>query len=151
MAPMQEPDFADKTLAKLKVCFDELYNRSDTQQKIAVIGFCFGGSYSFSLAANEPRLKAALPFYGHTTTDIDELKKIHCPIQAFYGQNDEGLMGSLEEVKQLMKTAGVNFKVKVYPDAGHAFFNDTNKIAYNQTAAKDAWQLSLEFLKQTLA
>lgn len=146
MTPMQTPDFAVKTLGRVRLCFDTLYNRSDTKQKVFVTGFCFGGSYSFQLAINEPRLKAAVPFYGHPPMDVDELKKIQCPVLAFYGDKDEGLMSGLPELKEFMKEAGVNFEAKVYPNCGHAFFNDTNKYTYNETAAKDAWQRTLEFL-----
>lgn len=150
MAPMQEPGFAEKTLAKVKVCFEQLYQRNDTGQKVAIMGFCFGGSYSFSLAMAEPRLKLALPFYGHTTEDVKDLKKIRCPIRAFYGQKDEGLMASLPALEQAMRTAGVDFAATVYPDCGHAFFNDTNPFAYNQPAAVDAWQKVLSSLSQYL-
>jgi carboxymethylenebutenolidase len=150
MAPMQAPGFADKTKGKVAVCFEYLYAKPAVDKKVAVNGFCFGGSYSFSLATAEPRLKAAIPFYGHASTDIDELKKITCPILAFYGEKDENLMSSLSELKELMKEAGVDFTAIVYPDSGHAFFNDTNSFAYNEKAAKDAWQRTLEFLNQSL-
>jgi carboxymethylenebutenolidase len=117
MAPMHEPDFADKTVANLQACFEELHKRDDVQQRVAVMGFCFGGSYSFSLAIAEPRLKLALPFYGHTTTNADELKSINCPLRAFYGEQDERLMASLPKLKSLMKTADVDFEATIYPIA----------------------------------
>ncbi|MGH7234506.1 MAG: dienelactone hydrolase family protein [Candidatus Saccharimonadales bacterium] len=151
MAPMQEPDFASKTLAKLEVCFDYLYNPPEVKRQVAVTGFCFGGSYSYSLALEEPRLKLAMPFYGHVTTDVAELAKIKCPVRAFYGQNDERLIDGLDELKTAMESAGVNFEAKVYPDCGHAFFNDTNKFAYNENAAADAWSRALDLLSQYLA
>ncbi|MEJ0073492.1 MAG: dienelactone hydrolase family protein [Candidatus Saccharibacteria bacterium] len=110
-----------------------------THECVAVTGFCFGGSYSFALAASEPRLKAAVPFYGHANLeDIDALRKIACPILAFYGENDAGLMENLPNVKSEMEAAGVAFTAQVYPDCGHAFFNDTNPFAYNAPAAKDS-------------
>jgi carboxymethylenebutenolidase len=83
MAPIQEPGFAEKTITNVKACFDFLYDKPETKQRVAVNGYCFGGSYSYSLAINEPRLKAAIPFYGHVSTDVDELKKITCPLRAF--------------------------------------------------------------------
>lgn len=151
MSPMQEPEFGEKTLKRVQRCFDYLYDRPETQHHVAVTGFCFGGSYSFALAAVEPRLKAAIPFYGHANLeDIDELKKIACPILAFYGKNDAGLMENLPLVKAEMKEAGVNFTAQIYPNCGHAFFNDTNPYAYNEAAAKDSWQRSLTFLDRTL-
>jgi carboxymethylenebutenolidase len=150
MAPIQEPEFASKTIDKLKICFDYLYNLPEVKYLVAVSGFCFGGSYSYSLAIAEPRLKLALPFYGHVTTDISELSKIKCPLRAFYGQNDERLISSLPEVKAAMKQAGVDFEAKVYPDCGHAFFNDSNRFAYYEPAAKDAWKLAQKYLSTYL-
>jgi carboxymethylenebutenolidase len=148
MTPMQEPGFGEKTLGRVRVCFDHLFNMPETREWVAVTGFCFGGSYSFALAMAEPRLKAALPFYGHVKLeDVNDLKKITCPILAFYGEKDEGLMAGLPDVKAAMKEAGVDFTAKVYPDCGHAFFNDTNPFAYNEAAATDAWRRSLEFLQ----
>jgi carboxymethylenebutenolidase len=149
-APLQQPDFAPKTLGKLHVCFDYLYNLPGVNKRVAVNGFCFGGSYSYSLAMNEPRLKLTLPFYGHVTTDASELKQIKCPVRAFYGEKDENLMESLPELKTSMKTAAVDFEAKVYPDCGHAFFNVTNKFAYNQAAATDAWSQVLADLSKYL-
>jgi carboxymethylenebutenolidase len=147
MAPMQEPDFGEKTLGRVQVCFDYLYDKPEVKQWVAVTGFCFGGSYSFALAVAEPRLKAAVPFYGHANLeDPEALKTITCPVLAFYGEKDEGLMGSLPEVEKAMTAAGVDFTAKVYPDCGHAFFNDTNPFAYNEAAAKDAWERTLDLL-----
>lgn len=150
MTPMQEPGFAEKTTGRIKVCFDELYARPDVGGKVGVVGFCFGGSYSYSLAMHEPRLKAAVPFYGHVTTEVEELKKITCPVLAFYGAEDHGLVDTLDERKQAMKEAGVQFEAYVYDNCGHAFFNDTNPRAYNEAAATDAWQKTLAFLAEHL-
>lgn len=146
MAPIQNPEFGKKTSLGVKACFDYLYNLPEVNKKVAVNGFCFGGTYSFGLAVAEPRLKLALPFYGHADYTIDELKAIACPVRAFYGENDENLIGSLPELKEKMSEASVDFEATVYPNCGHAFFNDTNRFAYNEAAAKDSWQKVLEDL-----
>lgn len=139
MAPMQNPDFGKKVLVGVKDCFDYLFDLPQTKQKVAVIGFCFGGTYSYSLAVNEPRLALAMPFYGHANFSEEELAQIKCPVRAFYGQNDEGLKEQMTELPGKMSQAGVDFAQQVYSDCGHAFFNDTNKFAYSQAAAQDAW------------
>jgi carboxymethylenebutenolidase len=146
LAPMQEPEFGTKTLERLKACFDYVYQLPEVNQKVAVMGFCFGGTYSYSLAVAEPNLKLALPFYGHSNQSVDELKQITCPIRAFFGANDENLISGLPDLTDRMKEAGVDFVSKVYPNSGHAFFNDTNRNAYNAEAAADSWKLSLEYL-----
>jgi len=147
MTPMQEPGFGEMTVGRLRACFDYLYAKPQVKEWVAVTGFCFGGSYSYALSMAEPRLKAAVPFYGHTNLeDPDALKSIACPILAFYGEKDENLMKALPAVKDAMKAAGVRYTAQVYPDCGHAFFNDTNPFAYNEAAATDAWKRALEFL-----
>jgi carboxymethylenebutenolidase len=135
-----------QTNTGLKACFDYLYDLPESGKKVSVMGFCFGGSYSFNLAIEEPRLAVALPFYGHCDADTSDLEKISCPVFAFYGENDERLISGLDELKQRMSAAKVDFTSKVYPKCGHAFFNDTNRFAYNQPAAKDAWDLVLKHL-----
>ena len=136
---MREPEFGRVTIERLRSVFDYIYDFEETKQKIAVIGFCFGGSYSYSLSTIEPRLKLALPFYGHADQSVEELSKIKCPVRAFYGENDYRLIEGLVDLKERMKEAGVDYKVKVYKDSGHAFFNDSNSKAYNKEAATDAW------------
>lgn len=149
MAPIQELDFAEKTLAKLRVAFDYLYDQSDVHKWVAVTGFCFGGSYSYALALAEPRLKAAVPFYGHAdVSDVEKLKGITCPVQAYYGEQDERLVTGVPEVEKAMREAGVNYNAHIYPSCGHAFFNDSNPFAYNKDAADDAWSRTLALLDE---
>jgi carboxymethylenebutenolidase len=150
MTPLQDPSFGIKTLKRLEACFDYLYNNEQNDQKVGVIGYCFGGTYSYSLAVNEPRLKIALPFYGHSNQPVDELAKIACPIRAFYGKNDSGLVDNLTELEQHMSEAGVDYKATVYDNCGHAFFNDTNPYAYNKEAAKTAWGVVISELNRSL-
>lgn len=146
MTPLHAPDFADKTNQKLLDIFDYAYLREGVDQKVGVVGYCFGGTYSYNLSILEPRLKAAIPFYGHCDHSVDDLKKIKCPILAFYGQNDEGLITNLDDLKSRMSEAGVDYTAQVYQGCGHAFFNDSNPYAYNEVAASDAWHKAKDFL-----
>ncbi|WP_026556190.1 dienelactone hydrolase family protein [Arthrobacter sp. 35W] len=151
MAPMRAPDFAAKALAGVQACFEHLNGLESIGSLVGVVGFCFGGSYSFSLAVAEPRLKAAVPFYGHADFTAEQLRGITAPVLAFYGEKDERLMATLPALRESMKAAGVDFTAVVYPDAGHAFFNDTNAAAYREDDADDAWSRTLEFLSDKLA
>ncbi|HET8992044.1 MAG TPA: dienelactone hydrolase family protein [Candidatus Saccharimonadales bacterium] len=151
MTPMQNPEFGKKTLASLEDCFNYLYEMPESNKRVAVMGFCFGGTYSFNLTVHESRLKAAVVFYGHAEHDTDKLRQIACPVRAFYGENDERLIEGLDDLKTKMSEANVDFVAKVYPKTGHAFFNDSNSFAYNQEAARDAWQITLDFLDKSLS
>jgi carboxymethylenebutenolidase len=150
LTPLFNSKFSNLTTTKLLDCFSYLYDKSEVKQKIAVIGFCFGGTYSFSLAVKEPRLKLAVPFYGHSDFTIEDMKSIRCPVRAFYGENDENLIHTLPDLKDKMLAAGVDFKAKVYQNCGHAFFNNTNKFAFNQAASIDSWQRVLKLLELCL-
>lgn len=147
MSPLQEPDFATNTVKSLEAIFNDLYNNPLTNKKVAILGFCFGGTYSYNLAVSEPRLLAAVPFYGHADQSVEELSKIQAPIMAFYGEKDEALISKLPELENKMNEAKVDFNYQVYSDCGHAFFNDSNPYAYNKAAADDAWNKTITFLK----
>jgi carboxymethylenebutenolidase len=147
--PLKAPGFAQETINKLLACYDYLLSQ-DQIGKIGVIGFCFGGTYSFNLAINQPCLAAAVVFYGHFDHDNHELSRIMSPMLAFYGEKDTSLVDQLPEIDIRMKKAQKDFTYKVYPDCGHAFFNDTNPLTYNKKAASDSWKLAIKFLKSTL-
>jgi carboxymethylenebutenolidase len=146
MQPIHQPEYAKEAIATLKACVDYLLADEHSDGSVAVLGFCFGGSYSFHLAAHDARIKAAVPFYGHPPTE-EELPDIACPILAFYGDQDTNLMESLPKLKEDMEKKGKDFEAIVYPNVGHAFFNDTNERAYDAKTAEDAWQKTLAFLK----
>ena len=146
MTPLHMPDFGKQTNDKLLSIFDNLYNQPELKNNIAVTGFCFGGTYSYNLAVLEPRLSKAVPFYGHNDYPANELKNIKAKILAFYGEKDDSLVSTLDDLKSRMEEAGVDFTSFVYPDCGHAFFNDSNPYAYNEPAAKDAFSKAREFL-----
>jgi carboxymethylenebutenolidase len=146
MGPLQSPEFSEKTIARLRALYTWLKQQPETGGKVGVVGFCFGGTYSFELAATEPDLVAAVPFYGHASEDATKLAAISCPVMAFYGDQDANLMEQLPKLKSAMKMAKVTFSDTVYPGAGHAFFNDQNPLTYNEAAAKDAWQKTVQFL-----
>lgn len=146
LAPLRNPEFGALTTERVRACFEFLYDDTDVAGRVGITGFCFGGTYSFSLAVEEPRLMACVPFYGQASFSDEELARIKAPVLAFYGQDDEPLIAALPELEAAMDVAGVDFTPRVYQGAGHAFFNDSNRFAYRLEAAEDAWNLTLEFL-----
>lgn len=148
-AAHRSPEFAATAVEKLKAVVDALDAEPGIDGRIGVLGFCFGGSYSFALAGADRRVKAAVPFYG--STQPSEVASIHCPVLAFYGDQDSSLMDGLPALETAMTDAGVDFTAKVYADAGHAFFNDSNPRTFDPAAAGDAWGRSIEFLRSHLA
>ncbi|HET7397423.1 MAG TPA: dienelactone hydrolase family protein [Intrasporangium sp.] len=148
MRPARSPDFAAWAVPALRAVVDYCLEQPGVDGAVAVVGFCFGGTYAYQLALAEPRLRAAVPFYGHFPEDGD-VRSIGCPVLAFYGEQDHGITDSVPALEERMRAAGVDFTAQVYPGAGHAFFNDTSP-RYVQPAATDAWQRTLAFLDRHL-
>ena len=119
------------------------------KNKLASIGFCWGGARSFLLATEPNQLKAAVVFYGTAPTD-EQLANLHCPVLGNYGATDERISSKVLEVAATMKRLKKSYEYKIYDGAGHAFFNDTNPERYNADAAKDAWAKTLAFLKKNV-
>jgi carboxymethylenebutenolidase len=148
-APLKSPDFAQQTIEKLLACFDYLADQKEVS-KVGVMGYCFGGTYSFNFAVCQPKIAAAVAFYGHFDHSDLELNSIQTPIMAFYGENDTALTENLSDLAVRLQSAKKDFTYKVYPGCGHAFFNDTNELTYNKEAAEDSWKLALGFLNKHL-
>jgi carboxymethylenebutenolidase len=119
------------------------------KNKLASIGFCWGGARSFMLSTAENKLAAAVVFYGTAPTEA-ELAKVHCPVFGVYGEKDERITSKVPEVDSAMKKLKKPYEFKIYKEAQHAFFNDTNGERFNSEAAKDAWIQTLAFLRKNL-
>src|ERR1700733_7759500 len=101
MAPVNVPEYAAWAVGALRSVVDYLEAQPGVDGRIGVLGFCFGGSYSFALAAADRRIRGAVPFYGSPPQSA-ELAHLDCPVLALYGESDERLMQSLPEVTQRM-------------------------------------------------
>ncbi len=118
-------------------------------EKIASVGFCFGGSRSFDLACLAP-LAACVVFYGENPNPIDQVANIPCPVLGLYGAEDKRINSHLDETVRAMAQHKKDFEMRIYPGAGHAFFNDTRPQVYREHAAHDAWERVLRFYQRAL-
>jgi carboxymethylenebutenolidase len=150
MQPLSTKEYAAEALSKLEGAFSFLKAHESSNGNVGVMGFCFGGTYSFALATQEAGLKAAVVFYGQPPQILESVKNISCPVLGLYGEQDTRLIDSLPQVTEEMKKYDKDFTAKVYKNTGHAFFNDTNARAYNKEAAEDAWLVVNTFLKTHL-
>ena len=140
----------DQFVADLRSGLDELQRRAPGV-KLAVVGFCFGGGLTWQLlAAGEPRLAAALPFYGPLPEPHDFGGSKQAAVLAFYGAKDERVTSSKDAAAAALERAGMAHQIVVEPDADHAFFNDSGP-RYNASAAADAWQQTQSWLERYLA
>ena len=126
-----------------------LKNRPDCTGKLGAIGFCFGGGVVNSLAVRMGSdLAAGVPFYG-AQPNADDTAKIKAPINAQYGELDARITGGWPAFDAELTKAGVPHEGHIYPGANHGFHNDTTP-RYDEAAAKEAWQHTLDWFGKYL-
>jgi carboxymethylenebutenolidase len=112
-------------------------------KRMGMVGFCFGGGVTWLMAVEMPELKAAVPFYGPPPPEED-LPRIQAAVLAIYGGLDQRITGTADRIEAAMRANNKVFEKVIYPNADHAFHNDTGS-RYNPEAAKDAWARTLNW------
>jgi carboxymethylenebutenolidase len=126
-----------------------LKSRSDSTGKLGVVGFCFGGGIVNQLAVRMgPDLAAAVPFYG-VQPSAAEASRIKAPINAQYAELDTRITGGWPAFDAALAAAQVPHEGHIYPATNHGFHNDTTP-RYDEAAAKEAWQHTLDWLNKYL-
>jgi carboxymethylenebutenolidase len=142
----------DRGAELLSGAVDYLLSREETTgDSVGTAGFCMGGGFVLALAARDPRVSAAVPFYGVIPGPLPDFSGLKAEILGHYGEQDgtvppESLaaLGSAIE-----EQSGIVPEFHLYP-AGHAFFNDGRPEAYDAPSAALAWQRTLDFLRSHL-
>ncbi|MHB9133765.1 MAG: dienelactone hydrolase family protein [Armatimonadota bacterium] len=137
--------------AQLLAAADYLRARPNANGRVGSLGWCFGGSQSLTLALNDPKLNAAVIYYGQPVTDAQQLAKITAPLLGHFGEADQSIpLTRVNDFKQALTAAGVRHTIYTYPGAAHAFANPTNTTAYNRDAAAKANKRTEAFLRKYL-
>jgi carboxymethylenebutenolidase len=115
--------------------------------KIAVAGFCWGGTKSFAFAAHRKDLSAAFVFYGSGPADVTP---IVAPVYGFYAGNDARIGATVPATTEAMKAAGKAYEPVTYDGAGHGFMrageDPTNTNPANKTAREQAFARFVKLL-----
>jgi len=107
-----------------------------------------GALAQYTATKEDGKVGAAASFYGGFRKLPLEWDNLTAPILLIYGENDKSVPASQgRELGQKLKDLGKSADVVVYPNASHAFFNDTRKEVYNAEAAKDAWRRTVELFR----
>jgi len=120
---------------------------------VGSIGFCLGGGLSVWTAAANPKVGAAATFYYVMPHGKPDFSQINAPVLGHFGTADDFV--SVEDAKALeaeLQAAGVEAAFEFYEGAGHAFFNDTDRLGtYDEGHAGTAWNRTLDFFKKHLS
>ena len=116
----------------------------------ATIGFCWGGGQSFSYAAAQPGLNAAVVYYG-VSPDAAALAKVRAPVLGLYGGDDARVDATIPPAEAEMKKLGKTFEAHINDGAGHGFLRaQTERDGANEKATRQAWPRTVAFLRDNL-
>ena len=143
----------DETELDLRSAIDFLLAQPDcTSGTVGTVGFCMGGMLSlFAASANPAKVSACIDYYGIHPSVHPDFAALRAPVLGFFGAKDPMVTPDrAEELKAQLEAAGRSVEFHVYPDAGHAFFNDTRPDAYHRASADDTWRRAQEFFRTNI-
>ena len=138
----------EKTIKNFIAAVKYLKTHPRSTGKVGVTGFCWGGGVTNQVAVNSPDVQATVPFYGRQPAPED-VPKIKAALLIHYAEDDERINQGIPEFEAALKAASIDYKIYVYKDTKHAFFNDTGP-RYHEEASKLAWERTIAFFNETL-
>jgi carboxymethylenebutenolidase len=125
--------------------------------RLGVTGFCRGGRMTWLFAAHNPRVRAAVAWYGplggtptpiQPATAADYADRLRCPLLGLYGGQDPGIpVDAVKAAEAKAKAAHKTVEIVIYPDAPHGFHADY-RPSYRKDAAEDGWKRMLAWFRR---
>jgi len=130
------------------------------EDRIGIMGHCWGGRVSWVGAATNPGYKAAAIMYGGRVkvgmgdgapTAISLACNIKCPVLGIFGNDDKNPPPEdVDDYEAALKDAGVDYTFHRYDGAGHGFQDFCDEDRYRKEASDDAWTKQLAFFEAHL-
>lgn len=124
--------------------------------RLGITGFCWGGREVWLYAVHNPKLKAAVAWYGPLDPPKSPLKpanppdlvaQLKVPVLGLYGGADHNItLPQIHAMQAELKKADTPCEIIIYPGAPHGF-NADYRPSYRPTAAKDAWRRMAAWFK----
>jgi dienelactone hydrolase len=141
---------------RIQLALNELIKLGANKDKIAIIGYCFGGTGAIEAARANFPVKGVVSFHGGLGKDAERVvTPFTTKVLVLHGADD--FFVSESEIKSFqdeMRTANADWQMIYYADAVHSFThidagNDKSKgVAYNEKAAKRSWKAMLAFFDE---
>jgi len=138
-----------KLLEDFIAAFGYLKADANSNGKIGVVGFCWGGEICNAMSVRLPDLAASVPFYGRQP-EAAEVPQIKSPLLLHYAGLDKRINAGWPAYEAALKTNGKAFTAHFYDNTNHGFHNDTTP-RYDMTAAELAWSRTIDFFNAHLA
>jgi carboxymethylenebutenolidase len=120
---------------------------------VGAVGFCLGGGLAVWAAATCPKITAAVSYYYVMPHGKPDFTEITGPVLGHFGTADAFIpLDDANKLEAELRDAGVDVTFHHYEGAGHAFFNDTNRLGtYDPELAQSSWDRTVSFLRPALA
>lgn len=126
------------------------------RNKIAAIGYCFGGMVALELGRAAAPLKGIAPFHGNLSNPTPaDARNIKGPVLVLHGADDPLVPKSqVAAFEREMKAAKKSYRIVAYPGAVHSFTiksagsNKASGVAYNAEADRKSWAELVAFLRK---
>ena len=145
-----------QVMGDLDACVAWAKNNGGNVDKLGITGFCWGGRITWLYAAHNPKVKAAVAWYGRLVGDktalnptqpVDIAPTLKTPVLGLYGGKDAGIpLDTIEKMKAELAKGGNKSEFVVFPNSGHAFHADY-RPSYVEADAKEGWKRCLEWFK----
>lgn len=120
------------------------------RNRYGVVGFCWGGTVSFTHAIESPELGAAVVYYGSSPA-TEELGAIQAPVLGLYGGNDARVNATIPPAETAMRALGKSFEYEIFDGAGHGFLRQQDGAnGANLAASRGAWPRTIAFFRTHL-
>ncbi|WP_198116311.1 dienelactone hydrolase family protein [Massilia rhizosphaerae] len=147
-----------QVMGDIDACMAWAADNGGDVDRLGVNGFCWGGRMTWLYAAHNPRVKAAVAWYGKLVADpnpprqprhpIDVAPTLTVPVLGLYGAKDAGIpLATVERMTAALGTGPSDSAIVVYPDAGHAFHADY-RPSYNAKDARDGFARALAWFRE---
>lgn len=134
---------------RISLALDEL--KKAGAQKVAVIGYCFGGTGALETARAGFDVTGVVSIHGGLSKASDRPNNpIKTKVLVENPAEDKGVNKEIyDQLVQEMKDGKADWQIITYANCGHTFTNPTSK-EYNEVMAKRAWNHTLLFLAEVL-
>ena len=121
-------------------------------RKVGCVGFCMGGQLALFAVSKNPLIGACVDYYGIHPNVHPDFANLEAPVLGFFGEQDSFVTpDAAKKLGSELSRLGKKVDFTIFPDVGHAFFNDSRKDVYNEALAKKTWMRMVEFFRQNLA
>ncbi len=131
----------------LQSIINDLKSRPTCNGKVAVMGFCFGGSYAY-LGCAQMDTDAGIAFHSGAISDvIEDSHDFAAPVVFFWGDQDQAAPKEEVDKVQAHFSKLPNARVEIFPGGVHGFMQYTNPAAFNEEICNSSWAGAMEVLK----